>query len=195
MIEKIKNFLYDISDMVLSLLIIALIFYAVSWKISDTLSPDTDISKNVTTESEKETPDKETEVAKTETTPSESTTPSTTEGETADTTTPPTETETPTDPKETTDTQTEDNKPETPATNKTPEKSAEMVIFTVESGSSGYSIGKSLEEKGFVNSADDFTKRIIELGVDNKLKAGDFKISTSDSLDVIIDVLIGKGRS
>lgn len=40
MFEKIKDFLYDISDIVLSLIIIGLIFFAVSWKISDTLSMD-----------------------------------------------------------------------------------------------------------------------------------------------------------
>lgn len=40
MFEKIKDFLYDISDIVLSLLIIAVIFYSVSWKITDTLSVD-----------------------------------------------------------------------------------------------------------------------------------------------------------
>ena len=42
MFEKIKDFLYDISDIFLSLLIIGLIFFAVSWKISDTLSIDID---------------------------------------------------------------------------------------------------------------------------------------------------------
>lgn len=35
--EKIKDFLYDISDLFLSLLIIGIIFIAVSWKLSDTM--------------------------------------------------------------------------------------------------------------------------------------------------------------
>jgi len=34
MFEKIKDFFYDISDIFVSLLIIAMIFVSVSWKIS-----------------------------------------------------------------------------------------------------------------------------------------------------------------
>ncbi len=40
MLEKIKDILYDVSDIVLSLIIVALIFFVVSWKISDSLAFD-----------------------------------------------------------------------------------------------------------------------------------------------------------
>lgn len=175
MIDKIKNFLYDISDMLLSLLIIALIFYAVSWKISDTLSPDTEQNKNDIIKAENqpkkpiETPKAETEAPKETEVPKE--------------TVPPKETE---KPKETDKPAKDDSKETT-----TP---GEMVTFTIAPGSSGYAIGKSLMEKGFVENADEFTKRIIELGVDNQLKAGDFKLAKGDALDTVINVLIGKGR-
>lgn len=36
--NTIKNFLYDISDLVLSLLIIGIIFVVVSWKLTDTMA-------------------------------------------------------------------------------------------------------------------------------------------------------------
>jgi len=35
--EKVKDFLYDISDFVFSLLIIMIIFLVVSWKLTDTM--------------------------------------------------------------------------------------------------------------------------------------------------------------
>lgn len=175
MIDKIKNFLYDISDMLLSLFIIALIFYAVSWKISDTLSPDTVQNKKDIVKTENQ-PIKPVETPKSETE-------SPTKAET------PAETETPVEteiPKETDKPAKEDSKEST-----TP---GEMLTFTIAPGSSGYAIGKSLMDQGFVENADEFTKRIIELGVDNQLKAGDFKLAKGDPLDTVINVLIGKGR-
>lgn len=36
--EKVKDFLYDISDLFFSLLIIGIIFFVVSWKLTDTMS-------------------------------------------------------------------------------------------------------------------------------------------------------------
>lgn len=203
--DKIKNFLYDISDMILSLVIIALIFYAVSWKISDTLSPDTDVSANKPPIAKTDATDKpsETTTPKPEDTNTVPTTPSTdaegtdtigtgTDAEGTGTTTPPTGTDKTT---ETTDKpETDKTTTETPKDTSKETPTGELVVFTVESGATGYSIGKALEQKGFISNANDFTKRIIEQGVDNKLKAGDFKLANGDSLDTIINVLIGKGR-
>lgn len=182
MIDKIKNFLYDISDMLLSLLIIALIFYAVSWKISDTLSPDTVQNKK--------------EIVKTENQPvkpieNPNPTPETDAPKETDVT----ENETPKEnevPKESQPQKEADKSAKDDSKETTP--SGEMITFTIAPGSSGYAIGKSLMEKGFVENADEFTKRIIELGVDNQLKAGDFKLAKGDALDTVINVLIGKGR-
>ena len=36
--NKIKDFLYDVSDLFLSLLIIGIIFFVVSWKLTDTMA-------------------------------------------------------------------------------------------------------------------------------------------------------------
>ncbi|GAB6107935.1 hypothetical protein [Fusibacter bizertensis] len=172
MFEKIKDFLYDISDIFLSLLIIGLIFFAVSWKISDTLSididaPDTTITTEATTEG-----------SAIVVTPVESTeaTIETSEGETTEATT-----------EGTTEAATE-------ATTQATTEAGVLEKFVVSDGELGYTIGKHLEEQGFVNNSDDFVKRLIELGYDSKLRAGTFKLSKTDSLDTIIKILAGQSR-
>lgn len=169
MFNKIKDFLYDISDLVLSLAIIAIIFYSVSWKISDTLKPEIEKSGSPIEAINPEDSDDQTVVVL----PPE-------DFESSD----------PEDPSDSDEDSSESNDPDTPE-----EKPFELVSFVVETGSSGYAIGKKLEENGFVTSVNDFTKRIVELGVDGRLNAGEFKLSKSDDLDTIINVLIGRGRN
>ena len=180
MFEKIKDFLYDISDIFVSLLIIGVIFFAVSWKISDTLSIDIDA---VTTTEGIET----TEGSKIDVTPVESTEVtseiSTEEGATEASTTAPTEatTEAPTE-------------APTQAATQAPTQPAALENFVVGDGELGTTIGKNLEAQGFVSDSKDFVKRLIEMGYDSKLHAGTYKISKSDSLDTIIKVLAGEKR-
>lgn len=173
MFEKIKDFLYDISDIFLSLLIIGLIFFAVSWKISDTLSIDID-GPSTTVESEETT--EGTSIVVTPVTPTEATI-ETSEGETSV--------------GETTESTTEAS---TEAPTQPTTQAGVLENFVVNDGELGNTIGKHLEEQGFVNSSNDFVKRLIEMGFDSKLRAGTFKISKADSLDTIIKVLAGQGR-
>ncbi len=177
MFEKIKDFLYDISDIFLSLLIIGLIFFAVSWKISDTLSIDID-GPSTTVESEETT--EGTSIIVTPVTPTEATV-ETSEGETSvgDTT------------ENTTETSTEAS---TEAPTQPTTEAGVLEKFVVNDGELGNTIGKHLEEQGFVKNSNDFVKRLIEMGFDSKLRAGTFKISKTDSLDTIIKVLAGQGR-
>ncbi|MBS7525509.1 hypothetical protein KHM83_02315 [Fusibacter paucivorans] len=186
MLERLKDFLYDISDIVVSLLIIAIIFFSVSWKISDTLSfdleamlpsgseteapldddkvieiiPNTNLNHDLGTDTENSNHEAQPE----DTTPTEPT------GDN-DTTTPP-DTSAPSD-------------TSTPAAYET---------FVVPSGASGYSIGEDLAALGYVDSANTFVSRLVERELDRKLFAGDFKLSKSDDLDTIINVLTGQGR-
>lgn len=167
MFEKIKDFLYDISDMVLSIIIIGLIFYSVSWKISDTLSPDLDVSSRPVLTDETTPvvviPDPDDAFDET---PDDEQTPD----------------ETPDDDHEV--------EVETPVV----EEPLVFERFVVETGSSSYAIGQQLERQGFITNVNDFTKRILERGVDRSLRAGEFQLSKSDDLDIIIDVLTGRGR-
>lgn len=170
MFEKIKDFLYDISDVVVSLLIIGVIFYAVSWKISDTLSVD--INEPVV-------------IAPTEPTTSTGIVVTPVNPDDPDTSENPDSTDVESTTEATTEAVTE------PAT-----QPAALTLenFTIEEGQLGYTIGKNLEAKGFVADKDEFVKRLIEMGYDSKLRAGTFKISKSDSLDTIIKILAGEKR-
>ncbi|MBE0450483.1 MAG: hypothetical protein IBX70_06525 [Clostridia bacterium] len=161
MFEKIKDFFYDISDIFVSLLIIALIFISVSWKISDTLSIDIDAP--ITSEIDQEQVNDPPVIIVT-----------------------PEKPEDPEDPVEET--------PEDPDIVAEPVTPVDLKTFTVSEGSTGYSIGQKLQSEGYVDDVNSFVKRLIEMGYDSKLRAGDFKISTSDDLDTIIKVLAGQRR-
>jgi hypothetical protein len=158
MFEKIKDFFYDISDIFVSLLIIALIFISVSWKISDTLSIDMDapIASAIDQEQVND---------------------------------PPVIIVTPEKPEDPVD-----ETPEDPDVVAEPVTPVDLKTFTVSEGSTGYSIGQKLQSEGYVDDVNSFVKRLIEMGYDSKLRAGDFKISTSDDLDTIIRVLAGQKR-
>lgn len=166
MFEKIKDFLYDISDIFVSLLIIGMIFFAVSWKISDTLSVD--VNAPVTTTEAVAT----TEGAIIVVTPIETT-------ETV----------------ESTDENPEDStEPVTEPATQPVTQTANLENFTVNDGELGYTIGVNLEAQGFISDKNAFVKRLIEMGYDSKLRSGTFKISKSDDLDTIIKVLSGQRR-
>lgn len=181
MFEKIKDFLYDISDIFVSLLIIGVIFFAVSWKISDTLSVDINAAANTTTEGIETTEGSKIVVTPVDSTEA-STEASTEEGATEATTTAPT-TEAPTE-----------APTQTPTQAPTQAGTQALENFVVGDGELGTTIGRNLEAQGFVSDSDDFVKRLIEMGYDSKLHAGTYKISKSDSLDTIIKVLAGEKR-
>jgi hypothetical protein len=159
MFEKIKDFFYDISDIVLSLFIIALIFYAVSWKISSTLNVDLSsaeggniiVSTEATTETSTEQPTTDAE----DTTEAETTTQASTEATTA---------------------------------------ALVLEDFIIEAGATGYSIGEDLLAQGYIDDVNAFIRRLTELGYDSKLRAGTFRLSQTDDLDTIIEILAGQGR-
>ncbi len=194
MIEKIKDILYDLSDIVVSLIIIAVIFVSVSWKISDTLDVNLkETLANPTVEAEVDPPvtviipeinpngisDEATDPTSENSNPTDSTGDSSENTpEPAADTTPPSDA-TPSTPSE-------------PETNSTP--SGALISFEVPEGATGYSIGKKLVSEGYVDDVDTFVNRLVALKLDNKLRAGTFELSKSDSLDVIIKVLAGQGR-
>jgi len=175
MFEKIKDFLYDISDIFVSLLIIGVIFFAVSWKISDTLSVDINVPLSPNTEAVNTTEASIIVIPENPETSTEPNSDASTETTTETVTEPVTEA------------------PTQPAT-QAPVKNLVLVNFVVSEGELGYTIGKNLEAQGFVRDADDFVQRLIQMGYDSKLRAGTFKLDKKDSLDVIIKVLSGEKR-
>lgn len=186
MLERLKDFLYDISDIAVSLLIIAVIFFSVSWKITDTLDfdisslgSDQTTSQDLITEDQTDT-DQSDEENVIEIIPNVSEDSSDNSSDAS------------------TDTTSENSGTDDQSTSSEgSETSSQPLVlntFTVSQGQSGYAIGQSLADEGYVESADVFVSRLVERELDRKLFAGDFKLSTSDDLDTIIDVLTGQGR-
>lgn len=60
------------------------------------------------------------------------------------------------------------------------------VMVTIPSGSSAQSIAEILYNKNLISDTDEFIQRSIALGMDTKLKSGDFEITSDMGLDEII---------
>lgn len=165
--EKVKDFLYDISDLFFSLLIIAVIFIVVSWKLTDTMqvswfsnfgredSISFDDNSTASLEDINTVVDNTPDTTVTEIEPVE-------------------EEETPVEVEETEVVEIKD------------------VTFTVSPGSPGYRIATNLEAQGLIDSVDTFIQTLDDLNLGNKLRAGDFKLNTGMTVEEIIKVLAGQ---
>jgi hypothetical protein len=179
MFDKLKDILYDVSDILFSLIIVALIFSIVSWKISDSLAFEVKVpDKNTTEIASSSDPDliqieEATETEEDQTTPG---TPNTDTTATPETTEPAT--------------------PDTGSDAKPGGTSVNLVGTTkeivIEPGSSGYSIGKLLADEGMVPDTQTFIKRVEELGLGAKLRSGTFTLSSDMSLDEVIYKISGQ---
>jgi hypothetical protein len=163
--EKIKDFLFDISDTLITLFMIVLIVGVVTWKISDSMSYSNALEKAAP-------PVIESPVAETPPTglPPESGTTGGTTGETAVNTPPVT----------------------TPPAANTPPAAGQKVTVVIQSGSTGYDIAKILVAKGLVKDTQTFIHRIEELKLGSKLKADTFEVASGIALDDLIKALTGQ---
>lgn len=176
--DKLKDMLYDLSDTLITLLIIVLIIGTVSWKISDSMTYSNELAKaeppDILLEEEpesdptsQETPsgspdpvDSESEVQ-----PSVNTLPASGSTSTGSAAQPPAAT--------------------------TPAPSDEKMTIEIKSGSTGYAIAKLLVEKGLVKDTQTFIQRVEALKLGSKLKAGTFEVTAGMSLDDLIKVITG----
>lgn len=202
--ERIKDLIYDFSDIIISLIIITLIFGVVSWKISDSMaynsftdeagsaavadkdSPatqDNGADTTVTTGTDQQTtttdPATGGDAAQSSGKPaaSDNTAANGTAGTSADNTTAPANTT----PPATTTT--------APASTTAP--AADFKV-DIPAGSSGLSIAKILKEKGIISDTKMFITRVDQLKMGSKLKAGSFTIKSGSTLDEVIYTLTGK---
>ncbi len=174
--EKIKDFLYYIGDFLIGLFILAMMFFLITWKLSDTIplelssnSPDISKEQSINEDDntpividagvEKDSPDRPKE-----------------------------------DPKDNDSTANKDDKKDTQnTTNETSETSEDgIVTITIESGMSGVDIAYKLEEKGVVESADLFIAKLKSMELTESLLAGEFKIKKGLSYEEIAKILTGQ---
>ena len=197
MAEKMKDLIYDFSDIIISLIIITMIFGVVSWKISDSMaySSFTEQSSKATLDQK----DNQTADASENTDVSVSGDAATgadgKDAPAANTTA-----------NNTTDTTSTGGKPAagnttgtttagtTPTTVTPPTTAAPVTEFKVviPSGSAGISIAKILKEAGIISDTKMFITRVDQLKMGPKLKAGSFTIKAGSTLDDVIYTLAGK---
>lgn len=177
--ERIRDFFYDISDLLISLIIIASIFFVISWKLnqaipidstsappvaeapatpSDNASDGTDITSGDGTDAGTDIAD-----ASDADKPIDTVT---------DSSLPPTDSPTATE-------------PAAPPSTPTPKD----VVIEIPSGSPGVAIGKILKDNGLITDVNVFIQKVDELGLGPKLRSGSFTLNTSMSLEAIIKTL------
>lgn len=167
--ERIRDFLYDISDLLISLLIIAAIFMVISWKLNETIPIEAAVAPP---------PAEEPSSANPATPPADSGTVA--EPETLDIPADASDADKPIDGEQTTP----PVKPTKPAV-----ETGKPITITIPSGSPGVAIGKILKENGLITDVNAFIQKVDALGLGPKLRSGSFQLKTGMDLEQIIKTL------
>lgn len=99
-----------------------------------------------------------------------------------------TETEQPTE-TETTDTETTENETTVETDTKPAENTGGEVTINIPAGTLPGATGQILADNGIVESSEAFVKKAVELGLDRKLKSGEFKLTKGMSLDAVVKAI------
>lgn len=208
--ERIKDLIYDFSDIIISLVIITMIFGVVSWKISDSMAytqftgqpTNAVLDKNDKDAKKDEAGDQ----ASANTGENTGENPADTQGSgTGNTDSNGNNTNTNTAPPANTagttpsDTAAQGGKPTasagTTAGTTTPPASTGVssdVKVVIPAGSAGITIAKILKEQGIITDTKAFISRVDALKMGPKLKAGTFTIKAGSSMDDVIYTIAGK---
>lgn len=98
------------------------------------------------------------------------------------------ETEQPTE-TETTDTETTENETTVETDTKPAENAGGEVTINIPAGTLPGATGQILADNGIVESSEAFVKKAVELGLDRKLKSGEFKLTKGMSLDAVVKAI------
>lgn len=98
------------------------------------------------------------------------------------------ETEQPTE-TETTDTETTENETPVETDTKPAENAGGEVTINIPAGTLPGATGQILADNGIVESSEAFVKKAVELGLDRKLKSGEFKLTKGMSLDAVVKAI------
>lgn len=176
--EKLKDFLYEQSDIFFTILVVGVVIGVVAFNmygwfdINNSDNNYTEIADNPNPQpslEEENQPDNEDELA-----------PDNEEVENPENNSP---AETPKPPTETTET------PVEPPVEVSPSEANVNRTIEVAPGSASATIANSLQNQGLIISSDEFLKELIASGKETKLKAGTFTIPQSSSITEIINIL------
>lgn len=166
--EKIKDLIYDLSDTLITLIMIVLIVGVVSWKISDSMTYPSAISKAQPPIVSEQSPPAGSE---SEPTPENAGTQNPGEN-----------------PSETAGSPVQMPSNTLPGS-ATAAPQGQKVTLVIKSGSTGYDIAKLIVEKGLVKDTQTFIQRVEALKLGSKLKAGTFEVTAGTSLDDLIRII------
>lgn len=172
--ERIRDFLYDISDLLISLLIIAAIFTVISWKLNESIP----IDSSLVSQSAEEPATPESPAA--EETPTQTEDPDTAAEPDVEPVADASDADKPISGETT-------PKPVTPAA--TPPAEGKAVTIEIPSGSPGIAIGRILKEQGLITDVNAFIQKVDAMGMGPKLRSGTFQLKTGMSLEQIIKTL------
>lgn len=164
--ERFKDFLYDISDLLLAFLIIALMTTLLSWKLAGSLIGDAgnDLPPAPAASFEPLTDPPDPQERTSETVPPNP------EPETAE----------------------PEPEPAAAPSPEAPAQEAAAIHVRIPSGTTGIQIAGILRDAGLVESTSDFIDRIEARGLSARLQSGTFEIESDKTLDQIIDILTGQ---
>ncbi len=165
--EKLKDILYDLSDVIISLIIIAVIFGVVSWKLNDTLPLKSTLFSGEQSETSAVV-------------------------DTSQTTTEVTVNITMTESADTPQEQTQTTEVIETTTALATQSDVVNKTITIQSGSSGNAIAKQLQRAGIIEDANAFLKVVAKLGVGSSLQIGTFKLSSDMTYEEIALTLAGR---
>lgn len=215
--EKIKDFLYDLSDIFLSLIIVALIFSVVTWKISDIMKTpsisvaESDNSYMTSSDNTTDKYDNKIEVITVEPDGTESTSEAVDQGSSNETATGEgTSNETAstgadgqstdasgsstsstdsssTQASTTTSTNSSSNDGKPAATKKT-----YTVTIEIPKGATGYKISKILKSNGLISDTQEFIALATKIELVDKMQSGTYELSSDMSMEQMIKKLCGK---
>ncbi|TCO73820.1 MltG/YceG/YrrL family protein [Marinisporobacter balticus] len=173
--EKLKDVLYEVSDILLAVVIILFMSTVITWQVTDSLAYSKEKVDSLNETTKNEVVNQETPLPiNQEETDSSSDAPSITPNEQI--------------PKEIVPKETVPVEPE-------PTQQPPTIIHVeIPSGTAGTGIAKILKEKGLIEDTAKFIARVEELKMASKLKSGTFDIQAGSTLDDVIYTIVGKKK-
>lgn len=191
MIDKIKDFIYNISDLIVALLIIVIAAYIISWKVEDIMDYPEQVIAQTKTEVSIDSPSTNPDAEETGTN-SENPDMENPDTDDTDNNINTDEDSNSTDSNTDSDINSAEEDEESDPVVDSPSQPANKIQIDIPSGSPGVKIASLLQKEGLIDSTSKFIDRLEERKLDSKLRAGKFKIPENASLDEVINILTGQ---
>ena len=188
--DKIKDLLYDLSDLFVSAIIVVLIFGVVTWKISDVMKvPGVSIAEsdnNYISVIDDTNDENKIEVITVEPSDEANTDGETETGESTESGGAEVDNGT--------SSNSSNNGESEASTDAKPVPSNKVFTIKIDipSGTTGFGISKILKSNGLIDDTNEFLKLATEIELVNKMRSGEYELSSNMSMEEIIRKLSGK---